>query len=225
MNIGSYTEKRILDMVRKQYDEGDAAFDLIPEKSVLLVIDMQNEFVKPHWSPFWVPEATRIVPRIKRLLEACRKNKIPVIYTVYSKTHNYFDRPKTLKYMPSRILGINVDQSQFFITGSIWEELAPLKNEIIIHKSSYGAFYETPLESILKNLEKDTIIICGTLTNYCCSMTARQAYERGYKVIFGSDVTATHFPDMHEYELKVLRRGFAKVLSSDQIIKIISHDD
>jgi len=91
----------------------------------------------------------------------------------------------------------------------------------VIHKSSYGAFYDTPLETIFKNLGKDTVIICGTLTNYCCGTTARQAYERSFKVVFGSDVTSTDDPDMQEPELKVLRKGFARVLSADEIIEML----
>ena len=120
--------------------------------------------------------------------------------------------------MPCRFPDLDIDQSSFFLKGNVWYELAPEKNEIVVHKPSYGAFYDTPLETILKNLEKDTVIICGTLTNYCCSTTARQAYERSFKVVFGSDITSAHFPDLHEAELKVLRRGFAKILSEDEII-------
>ena len=84
----------------------------------------------------------------------------------------------------------------------MWHELAPREDEIVIHKPSYCAFYGTPLETILKNLGKDTVIICGTVTNICCGMTARQAYERSFKVIFGSDVTSTDDPDLQEPELK-----------------------
>ncbi|MCW3977116.1 MAG: isochorismatase family protein, partial [Candidatus Bathyarchaeota archaeon] len=62
---------------------------------------------------------------------------------------------------------------------------------------------------------------CGTLTNYCCGLTARQAYERSFKVVFGSDVTSTDDPDMQEPELKVLRKGFAKVLTADEIIEML----
>jgi len=213
-----YTETRVLELAKKSYEEGEVKFDIIPEKCALLVIDMQDEFVKPHWSPYWVPEATRRVPQMKRLIEQCRSMNIPVIYTVYSKTHQYLDRPKTLPLMPSRFPGLPIDQSQFFITGTVWTELAPKSDELIIHKPSYGAFFETPLETILKNLGKDTVIISGTLTNYCCSTTARQAYERGFQVVFGSDVTAAHFPELHEMELQVLRRGFAKVMSLQELL-------
>ena len=219
MKIGEFTEKKVLSLAKETYENGDVKFDIIPDKCALIVIDMQNEFVKPHWTPYWVPEATRQVPQIKRLIEHSRLKNIPVIYTVYSKTHNNLDRPKTLPIMPCRFPDLDIDQSSFFIKGCVWHEIKPKNDEIIIHKTSYGAFYDTPLETILKNMGKDTVIICGTLTNYCCSTTARQAYERSFKVIFGKDVTSAHFIDLHEAELKVLRRGFAKILSVDEIIK------
>ncbi|NWF74185.1 MAG: isochorismatase family protein [Nitrospirae bacterium] len=46
----------------------------------------------------------------------------------------------------------------------------------------WGLLYYTPLETILRNLGRDTVIICGTLTNFCFGTTARQAYERGFKL-------------------------------------------
>jgi hypothetical protein len=52
-------------------------------------------------------------------------------------------------------------------------------------------------------------------------MTARQAYERSFKVVFGSDITSTDDPDMQEHELKVLRKGFAKVLTAHEIIEML----
>ena len=219
MEEGEYTEQQVLDLAKKAYEEGRAGFDIVPEKCALLVIDMQDEFVKPHWTPDWVPEATRQVPRIKRLIEHCRAKKIPVIFTVYSKTHNYLDRPRTGEFMPGRYPEVKADRSSSFVEGRIWHELAPMEDEIVIHKPSYGAFYDTPLETILKNLGKDTVIICGTVTNICCGATARQAYERSFKVIFGSDVTSTDYPDLQEPELKVLRKNFARVLSADEIIE------
>jgi nicotinamidase-related amidase len=120
--------------------------------------------------------------------------------------------------MPNRYPNLQIDQSEFYDGGKVWHELAPINDEIVIHKPSYGAFYDTPLETILKNLKKDTVIICGTLTNYCCGTTARQAYERGFYVVFGSDITATDDPVMQEPELKVLRKGFARVMKCDKII-------
>jgi nicotinamidase-related amidase len=121
--------------------------------------------------------------------------------------------------MPISSPDSNLDLTEFWIDGNVWHELKPDRKDIIIHKTSYGAFYDTPLETILKNLHKDTVIICGTLTNICCSTTARQAYERSFKVVFGSDITATNNHELQECELMTLRMGFAKVLSTEEIIK------
>ena len=224
MRLGNITEAEILKQAQHQYENETANITLDIQKTALLVIDMQDEFIKPHWTHFWIPQATRIVPTINQIIKACRNTKIPIIFTVYSKTHNYLDRPHTLWNMPSRSYTKEIDQSTLFQTGTIWKDISQEKNDIIIHKSSYGAFFDTPLETILKNLNKDTVIITGTLTNFCCSMTARQAYERGFNVIFTSDATATHFPDMQEYELKILRRGFAKIMTTSEILHTLTKD-
>ena len=74
--------------------------------------------------------------------------------------------------MPNRYKGKVQDDPSYFREGKIWHELSPRDDEVVIHKPSYGAFYDTPLESILKNLGRDTVIICGTLTNFCCGPPA-----------------------------------------------------
>ena len=218
---GKFTEQQILDLAKIAYEEGNPSFEVNPENCALIVIDLQDEFVKPQWTPYWVPEATKQIPHVKKLIECCREKSVPVIFTVYSRTHNNLDRPKSGPFMPNRFPDLEFDQSSLFIEGRVWHEIEPIGDEIVIHKSSYGAFYDNPLETILKNMGKDTIIICGALTNYCCGATARQGYERSFNVIFGSDVTATDDPEMQENELKIMRRGFAKVLSSDEIIQIL----
>jgi len=211
-----FSEQEVLRLAKAAYSE-NPSFAMESEKTALLVIDMQDEFVKPHWTPFWVPQATLIVKRVRRLIDYCRE--IPVIFTVFAKTHCYLDRPKTGAFMPNRYSSGNYADPSYFRDGKIWHELSRRDDEIVIQKPSYGAFFDTPLESILKNLERDTVIICGTLTNFCCGTTARQAYERGFKVVVGNDVTATDDAELHKAELKTLRKGFAMVLTLDQIIK------
>ena len=98
---------------------------------------------------------------------------VPVIYTVMSYTHHRLDRPLSGMYMPNRYPELEGDYSKFFMDGKVWHEIAPKESDVVIHKCSYGAFHETPLQSILNKLGRDTIIICGTLTNYCCGRTAR----------------------------------------------------
>jgi nicotinamidase-related amidase len=211
-----YSEEEVLELARQAYDHGQASFPIVPDRSALLVIDMQDEFVRPGWTPYWVPAATRMVPRLLSFIARCRDRAIPVIFTAFARTHHNLDRPRSGGFMPNRFMAGKADGA-WFREGRIWSELRPRAEDVILFKPSYGAFYDTPLETILRNLDRDTIIVTGTLTNFCCGTTARQGYERGLHVVFCSDLTATDDPDTQESELRVLRKGFARVMNADEI--------
>jgi nicotinamidase-related amidase len=219
-----YSREILLQAAREAYRNGDVQFDLEAGRCALLVVDMQDEFVRPGWTSSWIPAATEQVPKIRQLIVHCRSKKIPVIYTAFRATHRYLDRPLTGSLMPNRFPHLGEDP-EWFREGRIWHEIAPEEEDIILFKPSYGAFYDTPLETILRNLGKDTIIICGTLTNYCCGTTARQGYERGFRVIVGSDVTSTDDPEMQEPELQVLRKGFARVMDLPGILEALGPEE
>ncbi|HVP14665.1 MAG TPA: isochorismatase family cysteine hydrolase [Terriglobales bacterium] len=217
MSERRFSEQEVAALAREAYERGEATFPLRRERAALLMIDMQEEFVRPGWTCYWVPEATRRVPVMKRLLEGCRALGVPVIHTLFSRPHGHLDRPRTGAAMPNRYPGIAADPA-WFRDSRIIDELGPRPEEIVLRKPSYGAFYDTPLQTILTNLGRDTIVVAGTLTNYCCGATARQGYERGFRVFVVDDATATDDPAAHEAELRVLRRGFARVLSTDQAL-------
>lgn len=215
----AYTEDWVRARARDAYEQGRASFGIRPDRTALLVIDMQDEFVRPGWSPYWIPAATRMAPRLRQLVEDCRSASVPVIWTIFDNSHLGLDRPHALRFLPH--------------TDGVWRRPGPAQvwgpmdhrpDEVLIRKPSYGAFYDTPLDTVLRNLGRDTVIVTGTLTNYCCGTTARQAYERGYKVVFGSDVTATDDESRQEPELAVLRKGFALVLTAEEITDRLTAD-
>jgi len=59
------------------------------------------------------------------------------------------------------------------------------------------------------------------MARYCCGSTAREAFWRGFDVVFGSDCNSTDDPALHEAELATLRRGFAKIATAAEIITAI----
>jgi ureidoacrylate peracid hydrolase len=67
----------------------------------------------------------------------------------------------------------------------------------------------------------DTVIICGTVTNICCEPTARDAFERDYKVVFGSDVTSAWTDDFQDLTLRNIEYAFGRVMSCDEIISAL----
>lgn len=214
-NEKRYEEGEILKEAQKQYGEGRAAWGIDPKRTALIVIDMEDEFVKPEYSVHWIPDAYRQVPRIKRLIEGCRRCDIPVIYTL----NIYHPKGYDAGLIPQVPIGMSREgMDDLFRKVDIFEELAPQAEDVIITKQTYNAFYNTNLDHTLKGMGRDTVIICGTMTNYCCGASARDAFFRGYRVIFGSDVNSTDDPLLHEAELRTLRRGYALILSCEEIL-------
>jgi nicotinamidase-related amidase len=219
MTSPDFTDTELEALARRQYQEGDAAFTLAAARTALLMIDMQEEYVTAAGGPYRVPEAGRRVPAMARLLEGCRQRRLPVVHTAFGCTHHFLDRPAYGHTMPNRAHGLGFDDSRLFQQPVFVPGLQPLADENVIHKPSYGAFYDTPLETILKRLGIEMVVLAGTLTDCCVGTTARQAYERGFGVVVASDATAAALPDMHEAELQILRRSFARVRTVREILE------
>jgi nicotinamidase-related amidase len=66
-----------------------------------------------------------------------------------------------------------------------------MKEDIIIDKNRYSAFWRTGLDEFLRSKNVEDVVIAGVLTNCCCETTARDAFMRDYRVFFVSDATAT----------------------------------
>jgi pimeloyl-ACP methyl ester carboxylesterase/nicotinamidase-related amidase len=206
-------------LVEQQYETGDVGVPVGAERAALVIIDMQEEFVSPGHGPFHVPDAAARVPAIARLLAACRARGVPVIHTAFAETHGGLDRPRHGARMPNRFSELRGQlDATLFREARFVTELKPAAGETLLLKPSYGAFTDTPLETILKRLGRDTVLLAGTLTNYCVGTTARQAYERGLLAVVASDACATDSTRAHVEELRVLRRGFARVATVDRII-------
>jgi nicotinamidase-related amidase len=101
----------------------------------------------------------------------------------------------------------------------IHRDLAPLPHEKVILKHRYSAFYHTDLETILRCLKVEDLVICGVMTNLCCESTARDAFYRDFRVFFPADGTASVSEEMHVATLMNLAYGFAVISSVGDIIK------
>lgn len=201
-------------------------YPIIPEKTAMLVVDMQNDFVQ-EGAPIEVPHARAMVPRLNRLLDVCRAHQIPVIYIHHVIRGGDIDAGRLADHHAA------IRNNKAIIAGTpnveIYEGLKPRPGDLLVAKPRYSAFYGTDLEGILRSKGIDTLLISGTVTNVCCDSTARDAFSRDYKVIFLSDGTATRdLPDLgfgpvsakeiQKVVLTVLAMSFAQVSSIDQVI-------
>jgi len=216
---GEFSEEYLLSKAKADYEKGEASIRINPKSTALMVVDMLEEFTKPKMTPCWIPDSTKQLPKIRALIETCRQLGVQVIYTCYAFHPTYVDMNPAFRDGVTPLDKFDdYDGPPLFQRESIDPYIKPeYGKDIVIAKPSYGAFTGTTLDYVLKNLKVDTVIICGTMTNYCCGTTAREAHGHGYKVVFGSDINSTDDQDLQTAELKTLRRGFALVLTMAQI--------
>jgi nicotinamidase-related amidase len=219
--LGSFTEQVIAAEAARQYEHGVAAMEVTPGRTALVIVDMIDEFVRPNWSPYWIPEATAQVPVIRAVSQAFRRAGAPVIYLAYEVALRGLNFPVTDMRVPiGQPAAEYVDQLLRKV--AIYEELAPEPDDLVVLKHCYSGFHQTPLESVLRSLGVTTIVIAGTMTNFCCGATAREAFWRGFDVVFGSDINSTDDQGLHDAEIRTLRRGYARIATAAEIIAAIS---
>jgi len=173
------------------------AVSVDPATTALIVIDMQNDFVKRGGS-LPIPEAEVTVPAICGLLELARVSRMRIVYS--QDTHRRGD--PEWEMWPEHCL-----------EGSWgWEivaELAPGAEDTVLRKVRYDAFFGTPLDHFLRLWGVGTLIICGTLANMGVQYTAASAALRWYHVVIPRDAVSA----LERFDLEASLRQTAFALA------------
>lgn len=142
------------------------------EKSAVIVVDMQNDFVQPNGS-LNVPTALETVGSIQRLLLQARSQDVPIAYT--QDTHRDGDPEWQIWPQHCRVNTWGWE---------IVEELAPQPGDLVCQKSRYDGFYDTWLDHHLTRVWKvDHLVIVGTVSSICVLHTAAAAGLRWFQVV------------------------------------------
>lgn len=179
-------------------------------KAAILVIDMQNDFCHPngwlsHIGVDVTPARTPISP-LKTLLPALRDTDVPVVWL------NWGNRPDLLNisagllhvYNPTGVgvgLGapLPANDALVLMAGSwaaaVVEELEQLPQDIYVDKYRMSGFWDTPLDSILRNLGKTTLFFAGVNADQCVMATLQDANFLGYDCVLIKDCTGTTSPE------------------------------
>lgn len=170
----------------------------------LLIVDMQNDFVLPD-GILCVSGAFSTIPQIKKLLNYARNNNWKIIHVIREHDKNGINADKPRKHLfESGKSGYCVENS---FGAEIIKDLKPLKNEFILKKTRNSAFFETNLNSILKRLEIQDVIISGTQYPNCIRATANDAMSYDYDVTVVTDCCSAKTEEVAEaniFDLKNL---------------------
>lgn len=177
---------------------------LNPEKSALLIIDMQRFFTCPD-SPAFVPSSRYTLRRVIELYDAFRKIESQVVFT------KHYDREENGSM--GRIFRHTLKKSSpFFSFDREVESKGP-----VIEKTTYDAFYETDLLSRLQKTGTEQIVICGLMAERCVETTARSAFVRGFDVFVAADASASFTRKVHLASLISLSSGVANLKKTEEI--------
>jgi len=177
----------------------------------VIIIDLLNDFVTGGLKS---DRAERVVPKLKKLIEAARKHRIPVIYS--NDAHYPQDVEVVAKWGKHAIKGTKGAQ--------VIPELTPTAKDYIVEKRTYSGFYETGLDPLLRSLYDGegvkAVILGGLHTNICVRHTSADAFFRGYTIIIAKDGVEAFTKKDQEQGLKYLEYAYnAKIMTVDEIIK------
>jgi len=203
-----------------------------PTRTALMIIDMQYHDAWPDrgvtaaWEKRFPGSMayyndrlqSTTVPAIRKLLDFFRAEGRPVIHVVLGSDHRDLrDFPPRLRDW-TRNLEATAGVENVWWTGNddfdVVEPLAPQSDEMIIRKTTNGAFNGSDIDRILQRMGISGLVITGVVTSACVETTARDAADRGYDCIIVSEACADYEQEMHDATLKAFRLYFGRVLDT-----------
>jgi nicotinamidase-related amidase len=175
--------------------------------AALLLIDVINHFEFPDGERL-LRRAERIAPRLAHFKERARASGIPVIYVNDNFGDWHSDASKLLSYCLRRDA-----RGREFV-----EQLKPDAKDYFVLKPMHSAFYQTPLDVLLRHLSTATLILAGLTTNSCVLCSAHDANMRDYKIIVPEDCCTARSAPEHSHAIEHIEAiADAKVLPSSAL--------
>lgn len=192
------------------------------QQDAILVVDAQVKFTQRDM-PHSVAGADELIERINGFVDIARERGARIIWIRRTA------RPGVGPGRHSRTwFGDAIDDLYREDLVAIDPRLKLSPDDVVLDKPRHSAFYETDLESVLRNLEVDRVVITGLTTNVCCLATAVDAVARDLDVVFLRDLTAALpivastgelSPDsVHDSTLALVEYAFGTVALAGDVI-------
>lgn len=197
-----------------------------PRVSALLVIDMQKGFCHPEsrmeLSGVGTANQRAIIPALLRLVELARERELPILWS--QQVHFPEDVTRRRRRIPSH----QAKQRWTPCLRGTWEvdfadEVVPSMRpeDFIVEKHRASVLFETTLDTKLRMLGVETLLISGCNTDFCVETTIRDAYYRDLDVVVVRDCVAGPRPSFHEDTLAKVETYFGAVVSLAELPSLI----
>jgi nicotinamidase-related amidase len=214
--------------------------DVVPARTALLVIDMQYhdacrgrgysaalERIAPGSGAYFDDRVEgTVLPALQRLIPACRDRGVRIVYVRFGSAYrDYRDMPlRQREYL--RAIERQGGVEDLAWSGSplfeIRSEIAPEPDDLLIDKTTFGAFNGSSIDDTLRRMGVETLVITGVSTNLCVETTARDAADRGYGVVLVDECTADYDERAQEAAMLGFHFNFGRVVhTADELIELI----
>ena len=188
---------------------------LTPDRTALLVIDMQRDFLSQDGyaaqAGLNIEHLVAAISPVGTVLTVARVAGLLIVHTREGHLLDLSDCPP-YKLERSRRAGAEIGSKgplgRLLVRGEVGhdfvDDLRPLAGEIVIDKPGYSAFEHTTLQQVLTTRGIETLIMTGITTEVCVSSTLRAAVDRGYRCITVGDACASGDPALHKAALAMI---------------------
>ncbi|PYU19760.1 MAG: cysteine hydrolase [Acidobacteria bacterium] len=213
------------------------------EKAAVIVIDMQNDFgVKGGLfdrAGFDISMIQKAVGPTAKVLATARDAGIKIIYLNMGFRPDLSDlgasdspnRVRHLMFGVGKSVRAPDGKESRLLIRDTWNtdvvsELKPQDGDVVIYKHRFSGFYETELDTILKQIEIRYLIVTGCTTSVCVESTVRDAMFRDYSCVMLADCMGEPIGNElprsnHEASLLVMQTLFGWVSDSNEFTKAL----
>jgi biuret amidohydrolase len=173
-----------------------------PKRTALLLLDYQNYNVHPdgYWAqaqPGYADRAAPAVARTAAVLAAARRAAITVVHVQNAWREGHPDvNPHTPWQADAKAAGRSTEGTWGI---EFVDALTPAQGELVVRKRAVSGFAGTELDRLLRIHDLSTLVIAGIVTNFAAEGAARDASDRGFRVIVLTDCCESVTDEMHQF--------------------------
>jgi nicotinamidase-related amidase len=226
--MGKLTMEDVFKALAKPFPD----FEMKPGKTALLLIDIQKlvspkpllqEALDAGLPEREVREALReydqrikkAVKNARRILQACRKKGYDIIHIKLGAQTSDPRHTAKINRKANFIVPMDSEKAMFL------DEVKPAKGELVFSKTNGGAFTGTNLDFVLRNMDIESIIVAGFLTDQCVLATAISGADIGYDVLLVEDACTGTTKENHDAVVRLAKDVFLKVKSTAELLRIL----
>ncbi|MBT55312.1 MAG: pyrimidine utilization protein B [Mameliella sp.] len=208
------------------------AVSLDPTTTALIVVDMQNAYASPggylDLAGFDLTGAEAVNTNVVTLTNLCRDSGVQVVFLQNGWDPEYVEAggPTSINQAKSNALRLMRERpelkGQLLAKGgwdyALIDALEVKDGDILVPKSRYSGFVNTPLDSILRSRGIQTLLVCGVATNVCVETTIRDAFGLEYHPVMVEDCCLQAGPpQMQDATIFSIRTFFGWTTTLDEV--------